>query len=82
MNALRRNAIPGCPVLKDTRQIQGLSHDLTKTLRKLRRDLRACEACILYDNCAVLKEFNALVQTALSEVASEWDYTQIESNSQ
>ena len=70
--------IPGCPVLQDTRQIQGLSHDLIKSLRKLRRDLAACRRCPNYDNCQILKEFNTMVQSALSEVASEWDYTAVE----
>ncbi len=71
-----KNPVPGCPVLQDTHQIQGLSHDLAKTLRKLRRDLAACRKCPNYDNCQVLQEFNSLVQTALTEVAAEWDYTQ------
>jgi hypothetical protein len=70
-----RNPIPSCPVLQDTRQIQGLSHDLTKSLRKLRRDLDNCAKCPNYDNCQVLKDFNNMVNTALSEVAAEWDYS-------
>jgi hypothetical protein len=70
-----KNLSSGCPVLQDTRQIQGLSHDLARSLRKLRRDLNACEKCPNYDNCQVLKEFNNMVNTALSEVSAEWDYT-------
>jgi hypothetical protein len=70
-------SVPGCPVLQDTQQIQGLAHDLAKTLRKLRRDLNACRKCPNYDNCQVLKDFNNLVQTALEEVASEWDYSKV-----
>jgi hypothetical protein len=70
-----KNAIPGCPVLQDTRQIQGLSHDLAKSIRKLRRDLDKCSKCPNYDNCQVLKDFNNMVNTALGEVADEWDYT-------
>jgi hypothetical protein len=65
----------GCPVLQDTRNIQGLSHDLAKSIRKLRRDLKACESCPSYDECAVLKEFNSLVQSAINEVSAEWDQT-------
>jgi|WetSurMetagenome_2_1015567.scaffolds.fasta_scaffold756183_2 hypothetical protein len=74
---MSKKAIPGCPVLQDTRQIQGLSHDLTKSLRKLRRDLAACRKCPHYDNCQVLKDFNNMVQTALAEIAGEWDYTPV-----
>jgi len=67
--------MPGCPVLQDTHQIQGLSHDLAKVLRKLRRDLISCHKCPNYDNCQVLQDFNNIVQTALGEVADEWDYS-------
>jgi hypothetical protein len=67
--------VPGCPIVQDTRQIQGLSRDLIKTLRKLRRDLLACVKCPNYNNCQVLKEFNSQVEAALDEVAHEWDYS-------
>jgi hypothetical protein len=67
--------IPGCPILQDTCQIQGLSNDLAKTIRKLRRDLKACQACHNYEDCTVLKEFNTMVQTAIEEVSSEWEIT-------
>jgi hypothetical protein len=68
--------VTGCPVLQDTRQIQGLAHDLTKTMRKLRRDLEACEKCPAIDDCQVLKEYRGLVQEAINSFMSEWDYTQ------
>jgi hypothetical protein len=71
---VKANIVPGCPVLQDTHQIQGLTHDLAKTLRKLRRDLAACQRCPNYDNCQVLKDFNSMVQTAISDVSMEWDY--------
>ena len=65
----------GCPVLQDTRTIQGLSHDLERAIRKLRRDLQLCEACPSYDDCTVLKEFNAMVHEVISEVSDEWNQT-------
>lgn len=65
-----------CPVLEDTHQIQDLSHDLTKTMRKLRRDLACCVKCPSYDECGVLKDFNAMIQQAIQEVNAEWDLTQ------
>lgn len=70
--------IPRCPILQDTHQIQGLSHDLTRTLRKLRRDLLACQKCPNYDNCQVLKDFNSLVEIAITEASEEWINTQNE----
>ena len=64
-----------CPVLDDTVLIQSLSTDLVKTLRKLRRDLRACESCPGVDECPVLKNFNGQVTTAIHEVIEEWGLT-------
>lgn len=62
-----------CPIIQDTRQIQGLSHDLTRVLRKLRRDIQKCRDCPSFDNCATLREFNSAVTIALDEVSGEWD---------
>jgi len=70
------NTRTSCPVLEDTHQIQGLTHDLTKTMRKLRRDINNCNKCPAFEECQILKEFNALVQQAIQEVNAEWDMTQ------
>ena len=67
------STIPGCPVLQDTHQIQGFSNDMTKTMRKLRRDLANCKRCTTYEDCQVLKEFNSMVQNAIDEVSAEWE---------
>jgi hypothetical protein len=62
-----------CPILEDTAHLQGLSQDMLRTLRKLKRDLRNCEKCACVYDCPVLKEFNASVQTAIQEVLDEWN---------
>ena len=62
-----------CPVLEDTSRISGLSNDLVRTLRKLRRDLQACKKCACVDACPILADFNSKVQLAVSEVADEWN---------
>jgi hypothetical protein len=64
-----------CPVLEDTARISGLSHDLVRTLRKLRRDLLACRKCSCFEACPILADFNSKVQLAISEVSDEWDCT-------
>jgi cell division FtsZ-interacting protein ZapD len=64
-----------CPVLDDTVSIQSLSTDLAKTMRKLRRDLRACADCPGVDECQVLQSFNSQVTAAIHEVIQEWDLT-------
>lgn len=66
-----------CPVLQDTTQIQGLSKDLTKTMRKLRRDIAKCIKCSSYEDCPTLKGFNAMIQQTIQEINDEWGLTQI-----
>jgi hypothetical protein len=70
--------IPNCPVLKDVNQIQDLSKDLTRTMRKLRRDLLTCQTCGSAEDCPVLKEFNATVTAAIDQVTDEWNLADYE----
>ena len=75
------NTLTGCPVQIDIHIIQDLSKDLTKTMRKMRRDVANCEKqCPAFEECQVLKDLNAMIQQAIQEVNTEWDLTQ--SNSQ
>jgi hypothetical protein len=65
-----------CPVQQDTQQIQGLTHDLTKTMRKMRRDVANCIKCSNYEECQVLKELDNMIQQAIQELNDEWTLTQ------
>lgn len=63
----------GCPVLRDTGQAVQLSHDLTRSLRRLRRDLGRCQSCERVAACTILAHFNGLVNQAIEEVVAEWN---------
>lgn len=67
----------GCLIVQDTRQVQGHSSDLSKSLRKLRRDLQKCKDCESVEGCQVLKEFNTLVQSSIDTVLEEWNLTSL-----
>ena len=64
---------PDCPILDDQARINDLSEDLVRAMRKLRRDLDACNRCPANEGCPILMEFNAAVQTAITEVNDEWN---------
>jgi len=65
--------IPICPIIDDIGEVQENSKKLTKSLRKLRRDLDLCKTCKSVDDCPTLRQFNSMVQTAITEVNEEWD---------
>jgi hypothetical protein len=60
-----------CPVKKDTEEIVGLGVDMVKALRRLRRDLQACERCGRL-NCGILETFHTQVDIAIQELNEEW----------
>ena len=63
---------PACPILLDTQEIRGTSQLLVKQIRRLRRDLNGCQTCSGVEDCAILKEYNQQVNTAVTEVLDEW----------
>ncbi len=66
-----------CPVKKDYQRLTGLSKDMVKTIRRLRRDLKACASCTLDpDDCPIRQNLNDSIQTALQEVIDEWQLSQ------
>jgi hypothetical protein len=75
MNTPRKR---NCPVQKDVSQIQDLSKDLTRSMRKLRRDLLACQSCDAAEDCPVLREFNLNVTAAIDQITDEWNLVEYE----
>ncbi len=64
-----------CPVLERARKTAQLSQDLTREMKRLRRDLRRCQRCPLNQSgagCPGLEMFTAAIQTAIQEVNEEW----------
>jgi hypothetical protein len=73
------NLPASCPiydeVAADVVALTGLSRDMLRTLRKLKRDLVACGECPNYDGrqCPFLSEFQAQTNAAINEVWEEWN---------
>lgn len=66
-------SIESCPVSADVIRIQSISSDLTRTLRKLRRDLKSCSECPANDTCLALKNINSQIQIAITEITDEYN---------
>jgi hypothetical protein len=67
------NPTPGCPILRDTNNIQGLAHDLTRAFRRLRRDLVKCQLCDNFEDCPTLKDLNSVIDSTITEISEEWN---------
>jgi hypothetical protein len=61
-----------CPIKEDSEKVAKTSKDLIKAMRKLRRDILACDQCITVDTCAIHARFRGLINTAIHEVLQEW----------
>jgi hypothetical protein len=61
-----------CPIKEDSEKLAKTSKDLVKAMRKLRRDILACDQCIAVDTCEIHARFRSLVNTAIREVVIEW----------
>ena len=59
--------------MKGSGQVLDLSRDLTRTLRRLRRDLRMCTRCQQSVTCPLLQDFNQQVQAAIDQINDEWN---------
>ena len=69
----RRPEKGSCPILDGQERLAGISVDMRRTLRQLRRDLLACRSCAHVTDCPVLAQFQAVVESALQEVWDEWN---------
>jgi len=63
-----------CPVCKDTQRLSKLSKDMVRTMRRLRRELKACAKCpIEPGDCPIRQNLSSQIQTAVQEVVDEWN---------
>ncbi len=63
-----------CPVCHDTKRIATLSKDMIRAIRKLRRDLKACNQCSIDpEDCPIRQNLDSQIQTAIQEVMKELD---------
>ena len=64
-----------CPVLKRARKTVKLSNDLTREMKRLRRDLQRCRRCPLNlggKGCPALEMIQTAILQAIFEVNEEW----------
>jgi len=53
-----------CPIRADASHLTDLSEDRIKTIRRLRRNLKACASCSLNpDDCPIQQNLNATIQS-------------------
>jgi hypothetical protein len=60
-----------CPIPDDTAQVIANSWQLTRAVRKLRRDLDACLFCKKMKHCAIRRELRSQIQEAILIVNEE-----------
>jgi hypothetical protein len=60
-----------CPIPDDTEQVIASSWQLTRAVRKLRRDLNACLFCRQAKSCPILRDLRSQIQEAIEVVNEE-----------
>lgn len=60
-----------CPIPDDTELVIANSWQLTRAVRKLRRDLNACLFCRQVKNCSILRDLRSQIQEAIQIVNEE-----------
>jgi hypothetical protein len=63
-----------CPVQTIQIQAASLGGEMLRTLRRLRLETAACGACPQTNDCPTRNELNAQIETAIGEIASEWEF--------
>lgn len=67
-----------CQVCHDTQRISTLSKDMIRSIRKLRRDLKACTSCSVDPaDCPIRQNLSSQVQIAVQSVSDEWNLDSI-----
>ena len=67
-----------CPVHITANLAKDQAQDLSKTVRKLGRQVESrCQQCEALDDCPVLQELSSTINTALAEVVDEWNLIQV-----
>jgi hypothetical protein len=64
-----------CLVEPFTDQVLHSAAELAKALKRLRRAMKRCDACVSGSDCPVLASFNSKFETALQQVTDEWQLT-------
>lgn len=63
-----------CPVQTLQMQAASLGGEMLRSLRRLRLETAACCTCNQNNNCPTRADLNAQIETAISEITSEWNF--------
>jgi hypothetical protein len=61
-----------CPMSARVEQVLRLSSDLRRGMRRLRRELNACQKCPAGEDCRFIRYFQDQVNAAILQVNAEW----------
>lgn len=68
-----------CPVQALQMQAFNWGGEMLRSLRRLRHETAACHNCLHLDDCPTRDELNAQIETAIKEIATEWQLTKCSS---
>ena len=69
---IQRGLPASCPIAPRVSQVLNLSSDLGRAMRRLRRELNACQACPAGEDCRFMSYFQEQVNAAITQVNAEW----------
>ena len=69
---IQRGLPASCPIAPRVSQVLNLSSDLGRAMRRLRRELNACQACPAGEDCRFISYFQEQVNAAITQVNAEW----------
>ena len=68
-----RRIAPPCPAAQLGEIAVAQARLLNQSLRRYRRATEHCRTCPLAPNCAIRDRINATIDTAIREIAEEWN---------
>ena len=66
-------SIYNCLIEKEKNHLISLSEDMVESIHRINENLAKCEECQSYDNCPILRDFNAQVSAAIQEITDEYN---------
>lgn len=61
-----------CEIRDEVEKAVELGGQFVRSVRKLRRSLKACEKCADQDDCVFTREFMSMVNEVITEINHEW----------
>jgi hypothetical protein len=61
-----------CPIKKDLEEATELGGEFSKQMKKVRKEIEACDKCEVRKTCKVRIDFNLMVDKIVAELNEEW----------